>query len=243
VRDFLTEDVERIVVDNPKAYDDACGEMISKISKRSAQQRSKLSLTRSRSSTVQTSPGSWKTPSPAKVHLKSGGYLSWMKPRALVAIAREHWPAQGRQGPGKHHPQSEPRGPPTKISRQLRLRNMGGLIVLDFIDMKARPDQQQVYTAHERGLAPRQGQDPRPAHLPARPPGNEPASATRRALSPRFMTIARYCKGRGKVKSALTMSVEIQRKLNEILKKRSRDESDFQLRIVVHPTILGPPPH
>ena len=47
-----------------------------------------------------------------------------------------------------------------------------------------------------------------------------------------------YCKGRGKVKSALTMSVEIQRKLGEILKKRSRDESDFQLRIVVHPTVL-----
>jgi ribonuclease G len=34
------------------------------------------------------------------------------------------------------------------------------------------------------------------------------------------------------------MSVEIQRKLQEILKKRSRDESDFQLRIVVHPTVL-----
>ena len=30
-----------------------------------------------------------------------------------------------------------------------------------------------------------------------------------------------YCKGRGKVKSAITMSVEIQRKLNEILKKRA----------------------
>src|ERR1044072_1334933 len=46
------------------------------------------------------------------------------------------------------------------------------------------------------------------------------------------------CKGRGKVKSAITMSVEIQRKLSEILKKRSRDESDFQLRIVVNPTVL-----
>jgi len=46
------------------------------------------------------------------------------------------------------------------------------------------------------------------------------------------------CKGRGKVKSALTMSVEIQRKLSEILKKRPRDESDFELRIVVHPSVL-----
>jgi ribonuclease G len=34
------------------------------------------------------------------------------------------------------------------------------------------------------------------------------------------------------------MSVEIQRKLSEILKKRARDESDFQLRIVVHPSVL-----
>ena len=34
------------------------------------------------------------------------------------------------------------------------------------------------------------------------------------------------------------MSVEIQRKLAEILKKRQRDESDFPLKIVVHPTVL-----
>jgi ribonuclease G len=34
------------------------------------------------------------------------------------------------------------------------------------------------------------------------------------------------------------MSVEIQRKLSEILKKRTRDESDFQLRIIVHPSVL-----
>jgi ribonuclease G len=34
------------------------------------------------------------------------------------------------------------------------------------------------------------------------------------------------------------MSVEIQRKLQEILKKRTRDENDFQLRIVVNPSVL-----
>ena len=32
--------------------------------------------------------------------------------------------------------------------------------------------------------------------------------------------------------------IEIQRKLSELLKRRARDESDFQLRIVVHPTVL-----
>ena len=32
--------------------------------------------------------------------------------------------------------------------------------------------------------------------------------------------------------------MEIQRKLQEILKKRTRDENDFQLRNVVNPTVL-----
>ena len=32
--------------------------------------------------------------------------------------------------------------------------------------------------------------------------------------------------------------MEIQRKLAEILKKRQRDESDFQLRIIVNPGVL-----
>jgi len=39
-----------------------------------------------------------------------------------------------------------------EISRQLRLRNMGGLIVLDFIDMKSRRDQQSVYQKMKEGL-------------------------------------------------------------------------------------------
>ena len=48
-----------------------------------------------------------------------------------------------------------------------------------------------------------------------------------------------YCKGRGKVKSALTMSVDIQRKLSEIPQKTLPGRaSDFQLRIVVHPSVL-----
>jgi ribonuclease G len=34
------------------------------------------------------------------------------------------------------------------------------------------------------------------------------------------------------------MSVEIQRKMTSIMKARPRDESDFQLRIHCHPTVL-----
>ena len=114
---------------------------------------------------------------------------------------------------------------------------MGGLIVLDFIDMKSRRDQQQVYQRMKDGLR----RDKAKTHiLPISQLGLMEMTRQRHSESVHAAVYddCPYCKGRGKVKSALTMSVEIQRKLSEILKKRSRDESDFQLRIVVHPSVL-----
>ena len=114
---------------------------------------------------------------------------------------------------------------------------MGGLIVLDFIDMKSRRDQQAVYQRIKEGLR----RDKAKTHvLPISQLGLMEMTRQRHSESVREAVYddCPYCKGRGKVKSAITMSVEIQRKLNEILKKRPRDESDFQLRIAVHPTVL-----
>ena len=119
---------------------------------------------------------------------------------------------------------------------------MGGLIVLDFIDMKSRRDQQQVYQRIKDGLR----RDRAKTHvLPISQLGLLEMTRQRHSESVRSAVYddCPYCKGRGKVKSSITMSVEIQRKLNEILKKRSRDESDFQLRIAVHPTVLGAVAH
>jgi ribonuclease G len=124
-----------------------------------------------------------------------------------------------------------------EICRQLRLRNMGGLIVLDFIDMKHPRDRQSVFQRMKEGLR----RDKAKTHLlPISQLGLMEMTRQRHSESVRAASYddCPYCQGRGKVKSSLTMSVEIQRKLQEILKKRTRDESDFQLRIVVHPTVL-----
>ncbi len=234
VRDFLTEDVERIVVDNPKAYE-RMRDMITKISRRSA---SKVK------SYVEAQPifdrfGISKQLENAfsrQVHLKSGGYIVVDETEALVAID---------VNTGRHKGSRDQESTILKVNqeaadeicRQLRLRNMGGLIVLDFIDMKGRRDQQSVYQRMKEGLR----RDKAKTHiLPISPLGLMEMTRQRHTESVRSAVYddCPYCKGRGKVKSVLTMSVEIQRKLQEILKKRSRDESDFQLRIVVHPTVL-----
>jgi ribonuclease G len=234
VRDFLTEDVERIVVDSPKAYD-RMGEMIAKISRRSA---SKVKLYTDAQPVFDRFNISRQLENAfsRQVHLKSGGYIVVDETEALVAIDVN----TGRHKGGKDQESSILKvnlEAADEIARQLRLRNIGGLIVLDFIDMKSRRDQQQVYHRMKEGLR----RDKAKTHiLPISQLGLMEMTRQRHSESVNDAVYddCPYCKGRGKVKSALTMSVEIQRKLSEILKRRARDESDFQLLIVVHPTIL-----
>jgi ribonuclease G len=239
VRDFLTEDVERVVVDNKAAYD-RMRTIISRISAggllKSTVDKIKLytehqpifdrfNITRQLENAFSR-----------QVHLKSGGYLVIDETEALVAID---------VNTGRHKGTRDQESTILRVNieaadeicRQLRLRNMGGLIVLDFIDMKSRRDQQQVYQRIKDGLR----RDRAKTHvLPISQLGLLEMTRQRHSESVRSAVYddCPYCKGRGKVKSSITMSVEIQRKLNEILKKRSRDESDFQLRIAVHPTVL-----
>jgi ribonuclease G len=235
VRDFLTEDVERIVVDSPEACE-RMRNMISKISRRSVEKIKqygehhpifdRFNISRQLETAVSR-----------QVPLKSGGYIVIDETEALAAI-------DVNTGRHKASPKDQESTilrvnleAAEEICRQLRLRNMGGLIVLDFIDMKSRRDQQSVYQKMKEGLR----RDKAKTHiLPISQLGLMEMTRQRHSESMRAAVYddCPYCNGRGKVKSALTMSVEIQRKLGEILKKRARDESDFQLRIVVHPSVL-----
>jgi len=234
VRDFLTEDVERIVVDNQKAHD-RMRDMVTRISKRAANKVKHYADAQAifdRFSITKQLENAFSR----QVHLRSGGYIVIDETEALVAID---------VNTGRHKGSRDQESTILKVNleaaeeicRQLRLRNMGGLIVLDFIDMKSRRDQQQVYQRVKEGLH----RDKAKTHiLPISQLGLMEMTRQRHTESVRSAVYddCPYCKGRGKVKSVVTMSVEIQRKLQEILKRRERDESDFQLRIVVHPTVL-----
>ncbi|MBI3191640.1 MAG: Rne/Rng family ribonuclease, partial [Pedosphaera parvula] len=142
VRDFLTEDVERIVIDNAQQAD-RIREMIGRISKRST---SKVKLYTD-SQPIFDRFGISRQLQNAfsrQVHLKSGGYIVIDETEALVAIDVNTGSHKG----GKDQESTILKvnlEAAEEICRQLRLRNMGGLIVLDFIDMRSRRDQQQVY--------------------------------------------------------------------------------------------------
>ena len=234
VRDFLTEEVERIVIDSAPAYERIM-DIIGRISKRSL---SKVKLYSDHQPIFDrfNITKQLETTFSRQVQLKGGGCIVIDETEALVAIDVN----SGRHKGGKDQEQTIFKvnmEAAAEITRQLRLRNMGGLIVLDFIDMKSRRDQQSVYQKMKEGLR----RDKAKTHtLPISQLGLMEMTRQRHSESVRSAVYddCPYCKGRGKVKSAITMSVEIQRKLSEILKKRTRDESDFQLKIVVHSSVL-----
>ena len=149
VRDFLTEDVERIVVDNNKAYE-RMREMIFKISKRSASKIKPYTDAQpvfDRFGVTKQLENAFSR----QVHLKSGGYIVIDETEALVAIDVN----TGRHKGGKDQEAAILKvnlESADEICRQLRLRNMGGLIVLDFIDMKSGRDRQQVHSRMRDGL-------------------------------------------------------------------------------------------
>ena len=235
VRDFLTEDVGRIVVDDQAAFENI-QKMVEKISKRSINKVRMYSeskalfdrygITRQLENTFSR-----------QVHLKSGGYIVIDETEALTAIdvnTGKHKSAPKEQDQTIFNVNLEAAD---EICRQLRLRNLGGLIILDFIDMKSRRDQQAVYNRVRDGLK----RDKAKTHvLPISQLGLMEMTRQRHTESVQssVYTECPHCSGHGVVKSSLTMSVEIQRKLSEILKRRKRDESDFQLRISVHPNVL-----
>jgi len=237
VRDFLTEEVDRIVVDSEQAYE-RIRNMIGQISRLS---RGKVRVY-NEPTPIFTKFNVEKQIESAfrrQVWLKSGGYVCIDETEALVAID---------VNTGRHKSQKDLETTivqtnleaADEICRQLRLRNIGGLIVIDFIDMRSRGDQQKV-TQRVREAVKRDKAKTR--ILPISQLGLMEMTRQRHSesMASAVYEDCPYCKGKGMVKSALSMSVEIQRKISEVLRKLKEQGRTDQphLRIYVHPEVLN----
>jgi ribonuclease G len=235
VRDFLTEDVERIVIDDHAKHEEV-REMIGAISKRSIDKVKfyhdsqpifdRFGIQRQLHNAFSR-----------KVNLKSGGYLVVDETEALVAIDINTGSHKGKENEKDKTILRVNEEAADEVCRLLRLRNLGGLIIIDFIDMRQQRDQRAIFNRMRDNLK----RDRAKTHvLPISQLGLMEMTRQRHTESVQTSIYddCSVCGGRGLVKNAMTMSVELQRRLTTILKKRQRDESDFQLRIVVHPTVM-----
>ena len=124
-----------------------------------------------------------------------------------------------------------------EVARQLRLRNIGGLVVLDLIDMKSRKHQKQVYRALKDAL---KRDRARTNVLEISELGLLEMSRQRQEESILSMLTSScpYCHGHGVVKSPMAISIEIQRRLSGLLKKAEAEKRPFEPKIVIAPQVM-----
>jgi ribonuclease G len=171
-----------------------------------------------------------------EVELPSGGRICFDETEALIAIDVN----TGKSRSGKDQPETilhTNLEACDEIARQLRMRNVGGLVVIDFIDMRPAKHRADVLNRMRR-LA--RADRARSRILPISQLGLMEMTRQREQESVRDTVFdpCTYCQGRGRVKSALTMSVELQRRLEEIL-IRHQHEKDLSFRIQLHPAVLA----
>ena len=80
-----------------------------------------------------------------KIWLKSGGYIVIDKTEALWAIDVNSGKYEGKKGEEKpNYVLKINKEAATEVMRQVRLKNMGGIIVVDFINMKNSEDKKEI---------------------------------------------------------------------------------------------------
>lgn len=167
-----------------------------------------------------------------KIWLPSGGYLYFDRTEAMYTIDVN----SGRSGSSKVDVEESlvriNLEAAEEIARQLRLRNIGGLIICDFIDMRFRKNQRRVLDRlkdcmkddaakctilgmSEFGLV----EMTRQRH--------------RGSLIQTIFTSCPYCHGSGLVKSHESVSIEVER----ALKKTIACQQQFALKLKVHPEL------
>ncbi|MGF1528620.1 MAG: ribonuclease G [Candidatus Competibacterales bacterium] len=146
-----------------------------------------------------------------RVQLKSGGYLVIDQTEAMTTIDVNTGAYVGHRNLEETIFKTNLEAAQA-IARQLRLRNLGGIIIIDFIDMTSDEHKQQVIKALERHLA----NDRAKSQLTELSPlglVEMTRKRTRESLEHVLCEPCAVCGGRGSVKTAETVCYEIFREI------------------------------
>ncbi|MBI2815469.1 MAG: Rne/Rng family ribonuclease [Acidobacteria bacterium] len=167
-----------------------------------------------------------------KVWLKSGGYIVINQTEALVAIDVNTGKFVGKSNRLEDTIVKTNVEAIREIVRQIRLRDLGGIIVIDFIDMDERKNRQKVMAAMEEALQ----NDRSPSKILAFNEFGLVAITRKRVKQSLERTLCQpcsYCSGSGLVKSIVTVCNEILSEARKIAPQIERK----QITLRVNPEV------
>jgi ribonuclease G len=232
VRDFLTEEVDEVLCDD-QATTERMRTLAGQISRRS---KRRFRLVTSQQS-IFDQFGIQKQIDNAffrQVWLPCGGYIVIDETEAMISIDVNTGRNKGSKDMDRTILETNIESA-REVARQVRLRNIGGLIVIDFIDMKAERDRKAVYKVMRDGL---KRDKAKTQVLPISPFGLMEMTRQRlhESLSTSIFDPCPYCHGHGRIKSPTSMSVELQRTLHSLLPTLPENQRD--VLIIVHPEVM-----
>jgi ribonuclease G len=147
-----------------------------------------------------------------KVWLKSGGYLIIDRTEALTAVDVNTGRYVGKKNQDETIARTNLEAA-EEVVRQLRLRNIGGLIIIDFIDMEKAGDRQRVYETLQEAVRQKDKAQTKILKISELGLVEMTRKRTRESLEQLLCSPCRHCEGTGHAKSAETISYEILRKV------------------------------
>lgn len=236
-RDFLTDDIDRVQVDNQADFN----RLIETIQKVSPKSKSKVSFFDEEIPIFQRFNVERQIEQTfmRRVLLPSGGEIVMEETEALVSIDVNTGSHKGDRKDGKNFILQANIEAAVEVARQMRLRNLGGLVIVDFIDMKSKGDQKKVFQKMKSAMA-----DDKSKHniLPISQLGIMQITRQRHdeSNSSGVYEPCPYCKGRGIVKSPRSVSIEIQRLITSAVRAQITDssESNPKIKVFLHPRTL-----
>lgn len=231
IRDFFTTDVDNLIIDDAVAHEKIVGhvktfapQLLDKISL----YQENTPLFEAYNIEVEISRAIEK-----KVWLRSGGYIIIESTEALSVIDVNTGRYVGKSDLNDTIFKTNMEAA-VEIAYQLRLRNIGGIIIIDFIDMENDSHREQLYTTFKEAV---KKDKSRNNILKLSEFGL--VQMTRKRISENLHQLmcepCHYCGGEGMVKSRRTICYDIFRKITRNAKKHKGGNVTLQ----VHPRIAN----
>jgi ribonuclease G len=167
-----------------------------------------------------------------KIWLPSGGYLYFDRTEAMHTIDVNSGRSSGSERDVEESLVRINLEAAEEIARQLRLRNIGGLIITDFIDMRLRKNRRRVLDKLRDSM---KDDAAKCTILGMSEFGlvEMTRQRSRGSLAQAYFSACPYCNGLGLVKTHESLSIEVERSLKKVIGYQQQ----YALRLVTHPEL------
>ena len=229
IRDYYEGDIERILVDSKEEYKKVsrfASSVQSRIRRKIFYYRGKTSLYEKYG--IEEEIGRIFQ---RKINLKSGGTIVIEKTESLTSVDVNTGRFVGKRNPEETAFKTNVEAA-RELARQIMLRDIGGIIVIDFIDMDDRSHRKSVYGELEAAF---QRDKAKIQILPVSHIGlvEMTRQRVRKTIESVSFRECPYCNGMGRVKKPSTIAIGVIRKLSRVL----ADRRSREISLVAHPDV------